>query len=185
VLAARGVAPEEARAYLDPRLRDLMPDPSALTDMDAAAARLAKAARRGERIAIFADYDVDGAASAALLARWLRALGREATVYVPDRIEEGYGPNAPAMRALGEAHDLVICVDCGTAAPEPVAAAMAAGADVWWPTTISAPTRCRAATRVVNPNRPDDGVRASAISARRASPSCCWRRRTGRCARRA
>ena len=103
MLAGRGVAPAEAAAYLAPALRDLMPDPSRLRDMDRAAARILAAARGGERIAIFADYDVDGGASAALLLAWLRGLGRGATLYVPDRIEEGYGPNVPAMRALGGA----------------------------------------------------------------------------------
>ena len=155
-LAARGVSAEEAEAYLDPRLRDLLPDPSALRDMDAAAERLAAAVRRRERIAIFADYDVDGAASAAIVTRWLRALGRDATIYVPDRIAEGYGPNAPAMRALAESHDLVLCVDCGAAAPEPVAAARAAGAEVLIADHHLCETVPADARAVVNPNRPGD-----------------------------
>ncbi|HEU0220715.1 MAG TPA: single-stranded-DNA-specific exonuclease RecJ, partial [Paracoccaceae bacterium] len=96
VLAGRGVAAGEARAFLAPALRDLLPDPSSLRDMDRAAERLVAALRAGTRIAVFADYDVDGAASAALLIRWLRAMGRDATLYVPDRIDEGYGPNETA-----------------------------------------------------------------------------------------
>jgi single-stranded-DNA-specific exonuclease len=118
ILARRGVPPAEAAAFLAPSLRDLMPDPSTLRDMDVAAERIWRAARGRERIAIFADYDVDGGASAALILGWLRALGHDATLYVPDRIEEGYGPNVPAMQRLGAAHDLIVCVDCGTLSHE-------------------------------------------------------------------
>ncbi len=123
VLAARGVEGCDAPAYLAPKLRDLMPDPRRLRDVGRAAERLVRAAREGERIAVFADYDVDGATSAALLIDWLSAQGREATLYVPDRIAEGYGPNAPAIARLCAAHDLVVCVDCGTMAHEALAAA--------------------------------------------------------------
>ena len=129
MLARRGVAPEEAEGFLRPALRDLLPDPRSLRDMEAAAARLLAAADRRERIAIFADYDVDGGASAALLIWWLRALGRRATLYVPDRIDEGYGPNAPAIAALARDHDLILCVDCGTLSHEALAAAPAAAPD--------------------------------------------------------
>ncbi|HUF57731.1 MAG TPA: single-stranded-DNA-specific exonuclease RecJ [Thermohalobaculum sp.] len=156
VLAARGVAPEAAEAYLAPTLRDLLPDPSALAGMDAAAGRLARAVLKSERIAVFGDYDVDGAASAALLLDWLRRLGRDATVHIPDRIEEGYGPNVPAMERLGRAHDLVVCVDCGTLAHAPVAAARAAGADVLVLDHHLAAETLPDATAVVNPNRADD-----------------------------
>ncbi len=153
VLARRGVAPEEARAYLAPSLRDLMPDPSRLRDMDAAAARLAFALRRRERIAIFADYDVDGGASAALLLRWLGVLGHSATLYVPDRIEEGYGPNVPAMAALGATHDLILCVDCGTLSFEPIAAA---DCDVLVVDHHLGAETLPPALAVVNPNRQDE-----------------------------
>ncbi|NAZ36568.1 single-stranded-DNA-specific exonuclease RecJ [Rubellimicrobium sp. CFH 75288] len=152
-LARRGVGPAEAAAFLDPKLRDLLPDPLRLRDMDRAAARLLAAVRSQERVAVFADYDVDGAASAALLLTWLRALGSEATLYVPDRLEEGYGPNAPAMRALGEAHDLVVCVDCGTAAPEPIAACPA---EVIVLDHHLGPETAPACLAVVNPNRADE-----------------------------
>jgi single-stranded-DNA-specific exonuclease len=153
VLARRGVAPSGAAAYMAPTLRDLLPDPSALRDMDAAADRLVGAVVRSERVAVFADYDVDGGASAALLACWLRALGRPATVYVPDRIAEGYGPNAAAMRALGAAHDLVVCVDCGThsAAPLDAAACDVVVIDHHQGTPTLPP-----ALAVVNPNRADE-----------------------------
>ncbi len=156
VLAARGVAPEDAAAYLAPTLRELTPDPSSLRDMDKAAARLATAADKGERIAIFGDYDVDGAASSALLVDWLRALGREATVYIPDRIDEGYGPNEEAMTALARDHDLIVCVDCGTLSHGPIAAATAAGAEVIVADHHLAGETLPACLAVVNPNRHDD-----------------------------
>jgi single-stranded-DNA-specific exonuclease len=153
VLVRRGVAPDQAARFLTPALRDLLPDPLALRDMGLAAARLLTAVQRHERIAIFADYDVDGGASAALLIWWLRGLGHAATVYIPDRIDEGYGPNVPAMQALGRDHDLILCVDCGTLSHEPIAAAACdvvvldhhLGGEVLPP-----------ALAVVNPNRQDE-----------------------------
>jgi single-stranded-DNA-specific exonuclease len=153
ILARRGVAPAEAAAYLAPSLRELMPDPSSLRDMDRAAERIWRAARDRERIAIFADYDVDGGASAALILDWLRALGHAATLYVPDRIDEGYGPNAPAMRRLGAGHDLIVCVDCGTLSHEPVAAA---GCDVVVLDHHQGGETLPPALAVVNPNRQDE-----------------------------
>ena len=154
VLAERGIEAEGAQAYLNPRLRDLLPDPLSLRDMAAAAARLVAAARGGERIAIFADYDVDGGASAALLLGWLRALGRDATLYVPDRIDEGYGPNAPAMAALAEGHDLIVCVDCGTLSHDALAAAV--GTDVVVLDHHLGGETLPPALAVVNPNRADE-----------------------------
>lgn len=123
ILAARGVPAHEAQSYLDPKLRDLLPDPLSLRDMDKAAARIVDAVARRQRIAIFADYDVDGGSSAALLIDWLRQQGLEATLYIPDRIDEGYGPNVPAITGLARDHDLIICVDCGTLSHEALAAA--------------------------------------------------------------
>lgn len=124
LLAARGIGPEMAGDYLEPTLRAMMPDPSALTDMDAAADRLAAAVRSGEHVAVFGDYDVDGACAGALVARLLRDLGCEVTPYVPDRIREGYGPNAPAIAGLCDrGATLIVCVDCGIAAAEALAAA--------------------------------------------------------------
>ncbi|MEL7470221.1 MAG: single-stranded-DNA-specific exonuclease RecJ [Pseudomonadota bacterium] len=155
LLAEKGVAPEHVNGYLAPRLRDLMPDPSQLADMDHAAERLAQAVRQSQRIAIFGDYDVDGGASAALLVDWLRQFDVAATTYIPDRIDEGYGPNVPAMADLGARHDLVICVDCGTLSHDPVAAARQAGADVVIVDHhLPGPTLPDAIT--VNPNRADD-----------------------------
>jgi single-stranded-DNA-specific exonuclease len=117
LLAARGVAPEAAADFLEPTLRALLPDPSVLADMDAAAARLASAVRESETVAVFGDYDVDGACSAALMVRALRDLGCQVTHYVPDRIREGYGPNPAAIRELcARGATLIVCVDCGIAA---------------------------------------------------------------------
>ena len=156
VLAARGVGIDDAPVYLTPSLRDLMPDPSVLADMDVGAARLAKAVRDGERIALFGDYDVDGGASVAVVQRWLGMLGRSATIYIPDRIDEGYGPNVPAMQELAHAHSLIICLDCGTLSHEPVAAAIAAGADVIVADHHLAGETLPECTAVINPNRQDD-----------------------------
>ncbi|OZO45492.1 single-stranded-DNA-specific exonuclease RecJ, partial [Pseudomonas fluorescens] len=128
VLARRGVDPIEARSFLEPQLRDLLPDPRSLKDMETAAARFLTAIKQRQKIAVFADYDVDGGTSAALLLDWLHQMGREATLYVPDRIDEGYGPNDAAMAALARDHDLIVCVDCGTLSHGPIAAAK--GADV-------------------------------------------------------
>ncbi|MFN6979200.1 MAG: single-stranded-DNA-specific exonuclease RecJ, partial [Gemmobacter sp.] len=154
VLVRRGVGAGEAARFLAPALRDLLPDPMALRDMGLAAERFLAAVRAGERIAVFADYDVDGGASAALLAVWLRAMGQAATVYVPDRIDEGYGPNVPAMAALGAAHELIVCVDCGTLSHGPLAAA---GCDVIVLDHHQAGDTLPPAVAVVNPNRRDEG----------------------------
>lgn len=130
ILAARGVAPEEADAFLAPKLKSALPDPSVLKDMDAAAERLAQAILSGEGIAIFGDYDVDGVTASALLHRWLTALGVEPTVYLPDRMTDGYGPNVPAFEELAAGGaGLIVTVDCGASAFEPIAAAKKLGAD--------------------------------------------------------
>lgn len=152
-LVRRGVGATEARGFLAPALRDLMPDPRVMRDMEKAAVRFLAAVRARQRIAVFADYDVDGGASAALLIVWLRAMGREATLYVPDRIDEGYGPNVPAMAALGGCHDLIICVDCGTLSHEPIAAA---GCDVVVLDHHLGGETLPPAHAVVNPNRQDE-----------------------------
>ena len=164
VLAARGVEAEAAIAYLAPALRDLMPDPMGLRDMGRAAERLLHALNRREKIAIFADYDVDGGASAALLLVWLRGMGHRATLYIPNRIDEGYGPNVHAMQALAADHDLIICVDCGTLSHEPIAAAK--GADVVVLDHHLGAETLPEAHAVVNPNRQDeDGALAHLCAA--------------------
>jgi len=117
LLAARGVGIAGANDFLDPTLRALLPDPSLLIDMEVAAARLADAVRRGETVAVFGDYDVDGACAGALMADLLGGLGCSVIPYVPDRATEGYGPNATALLGLvARGASLVVCVDCGTAA---------------------------------------------------------------------
>lgn len=120
LLAARGVTAEEAALYLAPTLREQLPDPAHLKDMDKAVERISRAIRTGETLAIFGDYDVDGATSSALLRRFLRACGSEPLVYIPDRMLEGYGPNGPALLGLGDqGAQVVITVDCGISAHEP------------------------------------------------------------------
>jgi single-stranded-DNA-specific exonuclease len=154
VLARRGVASEDAPMFLSPQLRDLLPDPRTLKDMQTAAARFLQAVHARQRIAVFADYDVDGGSSAALLIDWLRQMGLAATLYVPDRIDEGYGPNDEAMAELATAHDLIICVDCGTLSHGPIAAAK--GADVIVLDHHLGGETLPPALAVVNPNRQDE-----------------------------
>ncbi|MFO1134792.1 MAG: single-stranded-DNA-specific exonuclease RecJ [Rhodoblastus sp.] len=156
VLAGRGVGIDEAPAYLDPTLRALMPDPSVLQDMDAAVERLARAVTNRETVAIFGDYDVDGACSAALLASFLDACGVPRLVRIPDRIFEGYGPNAEAVKELRAAGaNLLVTVDCGVTSHEVIAGARALGLDVIVLDHHQAPERLPDAL-VVNPNRQDD-----------------------------
>lgn len=157
VLAGRGVGVAEAKRYLDPTIRDLMPNPSTLTEMDAAVERLARAVETGEQIAIFGDYDVDGACSSALLIDYWRAAGApEPFLHIPDRIFEGYGPNSDAIRALaGRGATLLVTVDCGTVSHEPFAVACELGLDVIVLDHHQAPEALPAAT-IVNPNRQDD-----------------------------
>jgi len=152
-LAGRGVMADQALEFLAPQVRDLLPDPLRLKDMALAAARFLAAVKARERIAVFADYDVDGGASAALLIIWLRAMSVQATLYIPDRIDEGYGPNVPAMAGLGAAHDLILCVDCGTLSHDPIAAA---GCDVLVLDHHLGAETLPPAVAVVNPNRQDE-----------------------------
>src|SRR5206468_8583270 len=115
---------DDVEVFLDPSIRRLMPDPHVLADMAAAAERIADAMLRGEKVAIFGDYDVDGATATALLARFLRFGGNEPLIHIPDRIFEGYGPNVDAIRALAErGATLLVTVDCGTTSHEPLAEA--------------------------------------------------------------
>ena len=154
VLARQGATPDTAREYLLPKLRDLMPDPSTLKDLDKAVDRFSDAVENRERIAIFADYDVDGGSSAALLIDWLRQSGMSATLYVPDRIDEGFGPNVGAMTELAKGHDLIICVDCGTSAFEPIEAA--GNTDVLVLDHHVGDASLPPAHAIVNPNRQDE-----------------------------
>ncbi|MFQ5973163.1 MAG: single-stranded-DNA-specific exonuclease RecJ [Alphaproteobacteria bacterium] len=157
VMAARGVSMEGADAFLEPRLRAQLPDPRGLSGMDEAVSRLVHAVLDGEQIAVFGDYDVDGATSAALLARCFAGVGAPLRIYIPDRIKEGYGPNTPALlRLRAEGVKVVVTVDCGIAAYEPLAAAAEAGLDVIVVDHHTAEPRLPRATAVVNPNRLDD-----------------------------
>ena len=157
VLAARGAEPGTVEEYLDPTLKALMPDPSTLQDMDVAAERFAKAIRDKEPIAIFGDYDVDGAASVALIRRFLFAHDHDSSFYIPDRTLEGYGPSITAFEELiSNGAKLIITVDCGTMAYEPIARASEMGADVMVLDHHQAEEQLPAALAMVNPNRMDD-----------------------------
>ncbi|MCF6111291.1 single-stranded-DNA-specific exonuclease RecJ [Mesorhizobium muleiense] len=157
VLAGRGVTAEQTERFLDPTIRDLLPDPASLTDMDKAAARIAGAVVAREKVAIFGDYDVDGAASSALLKRFLTHFSVPAEIYIPDRIFEGYGPNPEAMRELvSRGATLIVTVDCGTNSAVSIDAANAAGADVVVLDHHQLGGPLPAAVAVVNPNREDD-----------------------------
>ncbi len=157
VLAGRGVSVAAAPGFLDPKLRDLLPEPFSLLDMEAAALRLADAIQAREQIAIFGDYDVDGACSSALLAEFLTAAGAPAPfIHIPDRIVEGYGPNVEAIEALAErGATLLVTLDCGTVSFEPLARARALGlSTIVFDHHQAAETLPEAL--VVNPNRQDD-----------------------------
>ncbi len=157
VLAGRGVTVENAQRFLEPTIRDLLPDPGLLTDMMLAAGRIAQAIVGRERVAIFGDYDVDGAASSAMLKRFLRHYGIEAEIYIPDRIFEGYGPNPDAMRDLAaRGARLIVTVDCGTNSAAAIAAANEAGAQVVVLDHHQVGGPLPAAYAVANPNREDD-----------------------------
>lgn len=157
LLAQRGVDLDHAPGFLMPRLRDQLPDPSHLRDMDAAVERLVRAVHDGETIGVFGDYDVDGATSAALLTRFFAAAGTATRIYVPDRLREGYGPNTAALLRLQQAGvRVVVTVDCGTTAHLPLAEAAAAGLDIIVVDHHVAEPLLPRATAVVNPNRLDE-----------------------------
>ena len=157
-LAARGIQAEDAGTYLDPTLKALFPDPSSFTDMDKAAAILVDALQAGRSLVVFADYDVDGASSAAQLVRWFRAMGHELAIYVPDRVLEGYGPSPAAFRRLkAEGAELVITVDCGAAAHDALACAAEIGLEVVViDHHLMRDGEIPRVAALVNPNRPDD-----------------------------
>jgi len=157
LLAQRGIDHDHAPGFLAPRLRDQLPDPSHLRDMEVAAARLVDAVREGEMIGVFGDYDVDGATSAALLVRFFAAVGGRTRIYVPDRLREGYGPNAAALSRLqAEGARVVVTVDCGTNAHLPLAEAAAAGLEVIVIDHHVAEPLLPCAAAIVNPNRLDE-----------------------------
>ena len=166
LLAQRGIDHDDAPGFLAPRLRDQLPDPSHLRDMEVAAARLVHAVREGETIAVFGDYDVDGATSTALLVRFFAAVGGRTRVYVPDRLREGYGPNTPALLRLhAEGARVVVTVDCGTNAHLPLAEAAATGLEVIVVDHHVAEPLLPRAAAIVNPNRLDEESPHGALAA--------------------
>jgi single-stranded-DNA-specific exonuclease len=157
ILAGRDVPIDALPGFLDPRLRDLMPDPFVMTAMEPAALKIVGAIERDEIIAIFGDYDVDGATSAALLAGFLDKAGARRLIHIPDRLTEGYGPNVEAVATLVAAGaQLLVTVDCGTTGHEPILEAARLGV----PTVVldhhQAPEQLPEAYAIVNPNRLDD-----------------------------
>jgi single-stranded-DNA-specific exonuclease len=157
ILAARGIGLDGVDGFLDPTLKALMPNPSTLRDMDKAASRIADAIVAKQQVAIFGDYDVDGACSSALLHRFLAHHDVPSRIYIPDRLFEGYGPNVTAIETLvNEGAKLVVTVDCGTTSFEPLAAAHRLGADVIVVDHHQADERLPEVEAVVNPNRQDD-----------------------------
>ncbi len=157
LLVMRDIAPDDIEAYLSPRLRDTLPDPLTLTDMDKAVKRIHTALIGQEKIAVFGDYDVDGATSSALLMRYMRALQKDVRVYIPDRVREGYGPTKSAFQHLyDEGIQLIITVDCGTMAHEALTHAAQLGVDVIVLDHHQTGTDMPIANALVNPRRPDD-----------------------------
>src|SRR6476646_1369171 len=157
ILAGRNVEVDAVEAFLDPTIKRAMPDPNVLTAMPEAAARVADAVVRGERVAIFGDYDVDGATSAALLAWHLRHCVLDPLIHIPDRLFEGYGPNTEAVRMLaGKGATLLVTVDCGTTSFEPLAEARRLGMSVVVIDHHQTGDDLPEVDALVNPNRPDD-----------------------------
>jgi single-stranded-DNA-specific exonuclease len=157
ILSNRGVSLDDVDSFLDPMLRDLMPDPSCLKGMDVATERLSKAITNNEIIGIFGDYDVDGATSSALLERFIAAVGGRSETYIPDRLTEGYGPNTPALLKLKElGAGVVITVDCGTSSHDPIKAALQVGLETIVVDHHAAEANLPVAIAVINPNRIDD-----------------------------
>ena len=157
LLLARGVAREDLARHRDPRIRDFLPNPSCFKDMDKGAKRLADAVQQGESVAIFGDYDVDGATSAALLTLLLRRLGAEPLVYIPDRLMEGYGPSGKALVELkARGASVAVCVDCGAQAFDALEEARAAGLDVIVVDHHQCASLLPVAHALINPNRLDE-----------------------------
>ena len=157
VLAGRGIDPAEAQSFLTPTVRELMPDPSSLQDMEAAAGRLADAVSYGERVAVFGDYDVDGAASSSLLRRFLEHFSTDGETYIPDRIFEGYGPNPAAIDELiDRGAGLIVTVDCGSTSLAALERAKERGVDVVVVDHHQIGADRPPCVALVNPNRGDD-----------------------------
>jgi single-stranded-DNA-specific exonuclease len=156
VLAGRGIGLDGVPAFITPKLRDALPDPSHLLDLDVAVERLADAVQANERIGLLGDYDVDGATSVAVLARYLAAVGASSAIDIPDRLREGYGPNTHALERLAERGcRLVVTLDSGTTAFEPLAAAAVHGQQIIVVDHHVAQAELPTALAVINPNRRD------------------------------
>lgn len=157
VMAARDVVPADANQFLEPSLKSLMPDPSKLVDLDAAVERVADAVTSGKKIAIFGDYDVDGATSSAVFAKYLQWLGLEPVIHIPDRIIEGYGPNGPAIEALrADGAELLVTLDCGSTSFEAFETAESLDLDVVVIDHHQVGETLPTVSALVNPNRQDD-----------------------------
>ena len=163
LLMSRGVAEYDLERHRNPSLRAFLPDPSIFRDMDSAAQRLAHAVETGEAVTVYGDYDVDGATSAALLIRLLRALGHQADYYIPDRLLEGYGPSGEALVRIAEqGSSLIVTVDCGAMAHQALAMARDAGVDVIVVDHHKCAAELPCALALVNPNRLDEEQEAAA-----------------------
>lgn len=170
ILSARGVAPEGAESFLNPTLRDSLPDPAMLRDMDLACERLVRAVSDGEKIAVFGDYDVDGATSSSLLKRYFNMIGADCAVYIPDRQREGYGPNAPALRQLkADGASVVITVDCGTTAHDVLADVAGEGLDIIIVDHHQAGAGRPACLALINPNQLDEAPEVTALTGQMAA----------------
>lgn len=156
-ISARGIDLDAVESFIDPTLKDLLPDPSRFKDMDKAAERIADALIKGEKIALFADYDVDGATSSSVMARFFRACGHDPIVYIPDRISEGYGPSEPALQKLAaQGATLVITLDCGTTAFDALGAGRGLGLEIIVIDHHEAESELPDVHSIVNPNRMDE-----------------------------
>ena len=157
VLVSRGVSNEDVNNFLSPRIKNFLTDPMQLIDMRKAAKRIVDAISKGEQIAIFGDYDVDGATSSALFYRFFQYLGYKAVIYIPDRMKEGYGPNDNAFRKLkNDKVSVVITVDCGTTAFQALETAKDLGIDVIVVDHHKAETKLPLSFAIINPNRMDE-----------------------------
>ena len=174
LLVMRDVAPEEAAKYLNPKLKDLMPSPFSMAGMEAMADELAKAIQTHKKIAIFGDFDVDGATSSAVLFRFLKYCGIEAPIYIPQRLSEGYGPNIEALQILkDQGAEIVIMLDCGTPAFEEVQAGRDMGLDIYIFDHHLADEKLPNANHVINPQRADDASGLDMMAAVGVTFMCC------------
>lgn len=156
LLAKRGILSNDITSFLSPKIKNLMPDPYILKDMRKGSERFLDAIKNNEKICIFADYDVDGTASASILFLWLEHFKILPQIYIPDRINEGYGPNLPAIDKLSKNNKLIICVDCGTVAHDAIQLANKNGADVIIIDHHIADEVLPPALAIINPKRQDE-----------------------------